>query len=112
MTTLVHKLGLSPSLAFHDVFSIEDPDLLAFVPRPAYALLLVFPVSETYEKFRIQEDGEKQVYEGCGEGEEVVWFKQTIGNACGMIGLLHGVCNGEARGKIGEYCCVPTAWGD
>ncbi|KAL9615033.1 MAG: hypothetical protein Q9167_000565 [Letrouitia subvulpina] len=39
MTSLVRKLGLSPSLAFHDVYSLEDPSLLAFVPRPVYALL-------------------------------------------------------------------------
>ncbi|KAK1089986.1 ubiquitinyl hydrolase 1, partial [Friedmanniomyces endolithicus] len=56
MSTLLHKLGLSPALQFHDVFSIDDADLLAFVPRPAYALLLVFPVSQTYEKFRYEED--------------------------------------------------------
>jgi len=97
MSSLLHKLGLSQSLSFHDVFSIDDPDLLAFVPRPAYALLLVFPVSETYEKFRVQEDTSRPEYEGSGEGEETVWYKQTIGNACGLIGLLHGVSNGKAR---------------
>jgi ubiquitin carboxyl-terminal hydrolase L3 len=102
MSSLVHKLGLSKKLEFHDVFSIDEPELLAFVPRPAYALLLIFPVSETYEKFRVQEDKEKQEYDGHGPDEEVVWYKQTIGNACGLIGLLHGVSNGEARNKIGE----------
>ena len=102
MSSLVHNLGLSEKLAFHDVFSIDDADLLAFVPRPAYALLLIFPVSETYEKFRVQEDKDRQEYEGHGAGEEVVWYKQTIGNACGLIGLLHGVSNGEARSHIGS----------
>ncbi|KAF2659201.1 cysteine proteinase [Lophiostoma macrostomum CBS 122681] len=100
MSELVHKLGLSQKLAFHDVFSIDDPDLLAFVPRPAYALLLIFPVSATYEKFRVQEDKEKQEYEGHGPDEEVIWYKQTIGNACGLIGVLHGVSNGAARSLI------------
>jgi ubiquitin carboxyl-terminal hydrolase L3 len=100
MSALLHKLGLSPSLQFHDVFSIDDPDLLAFVPRPAYALLLVFPVSQTYEKFRYEEDKDKAEYEGSGESEDVVWYKQTIGNACGLIGLLHGVSNGAARAQI------------
>ncbi|KAJ9669565.1 ubiquitinyl hydrolase 1 [Coniosporium apollinis] len=100
MSSLVHKLGLSEKLAFHDVFSIDDPDLLAFVPRPAHALLLIFPVSDTYEKFRIQEDSDKPQYDGSGPEEEVIWYKQTIGNACGLIGLLHGVSNGEARSYI------------
>jgi hypothetical protein len=101
MSSLVHTLGLSEKLAFHDVFSIDEPELLAFVPRPAHALLLVFPVSETYEKFRIQEDKDRPEYQGHGPEEEVVWYKQTIGNACGLIGLLHGVSNGAARSNIG-----------
>lgn len=100
MTSMLHKLGLSPALQFHDVYSIDDPELLAFVPRPAYALLLVFPVSDTYEKFRQEEDGDKPEYAGSGDAEEVVWYKQTIGNACGLIGLLHGVSNGAARAQV------------
>ncbi|MCJ1362663.1 ubiquitinyl hydrolase 1 [Acarospora aff. strigata] len=100
MSHLVHQLGLSPSIGFHDVYSLDDPDLLAFIPRPAYALLLVFPVSETYEKFRQEEDQEKPEYNGSGPEEEIMWFKQTIRNACGLIGLLHGVSNGEAKNFI------------
>ncbi|KZF23188.1 cysteine proteinase [Xylona heveae TC161] len=100
MSHLLNQLGLSPALGFHDVFSIEDPDLLAFVPRPAYALLLVFPVSEAYEKSRVEEDALQKEYDGSGPDEEVLWFKQTIGNACGLIGLLHGASNGEARSFI------------
>jgi len=87
-----------PAVRPHNLFA--HPDLLAFVPRPAYALLLIFPVSETYEKFRRQEDGPKEDYDGAGAGEPVVWYKQTIGNACGLIGLLHGVSNGVARSFI------------
>ena len=103
MTSLVHKLGLSPTLAFHDVWSIEDPEMLSFVPRPASALLLVFPVSKNYEIFRMREDAEKEVYEGCGESEPVIWYKQTIRNACGLIGILHAVSNGSARNFVGMY---------
>jgi len=100
MSSLVHKLGLSPTLSFHDVFSIDDPELLAFVPRPAIALLLVFPVSKSYETFRKQEDKDKQEYEGKGESEPIIWYKQTIRNACGLVGLLHAVSNGSSRGHI------------
>lgn len=102
MTSLVHKLGLSPTLAFHDVYSLDDPALLAFVPRPVQALLLVFPVSKTYEKAREEEDASLADYSGSGPSEEVIWFKQTIRNACGMMGLLHSVCNGGARAMIGN----------
>jgi len=101
MNSLTHGLGLSENLAFHDVFSIDEPSLLEFVPRPAHALLLIFPVSQVYEKARLTEDENKQVYNGSGAEEPVIWYKQTIGNACGLIGLLHAVSNGEARSQIG-----------
>lgn len=101
MTSLIHKLGLSKSFSFHDVYSLDDPSLLAFVPRPVLGLLLVFPVSKEYESSRLLEDKPLPEYEGSGPDEEVLWFKQTIGNACGMMGLLHLACNGGARDFIG-----------
>ncbi|KAL2221629.1 ubiquitin C-terminal hydrolase L3 [Thermoascus aurantiacus ATCC 26904] len=100
MSHLVHKLGLPPTLGFTDVYSIDEPDLLAFVPRPSHALLLVFPVSPTYEAARIAEDTPLPEYTGSGPSEPVMWFKQTIRNACGLIGLLHAVSNGEPRRHI------------
>jgi len=102
MSSLVHKLGLSSELSWHDVYSLDDPSLLAFVPRPAHALLLVFPVSKAYEKARENEDTSLPDYAGSGPDEEVLWFKQTIGNACGLMGLLHATCNGMTRDLIGK----------
>ncbi|KAJ5101546.1 Ubiquitin carboxyl-terminal hydrolase isozyme L3 [Penicillium alfredii] len=83
-----------------DVYSIDEPDLLAFVPRPSHALLLVFPVSATYECSRTTEDSTLPEYSGSGPQEPVMWFKQTIRNACGLIGLLHAVSNGEPRRHV------------
>ncbi|KAI8628161.1 putative ubiquitin carboxyl-terminal hydrolase [Xylariaceae sp. FL1651] len=100
MTSLLHKLGLSSALQVHDVYSITEPELLAFIPRPALALLLVFPVSATYESARLSEDAGVEEYKGKGEAEPVMWWKQTIRNACGLMGLLHAVANGPARGFI------------
>lgn len=102
MNSLLHRIGLKQDLAMHDVYSITEPELLAFIPRPAYALLLVFPVSAAYESFRLAEDATFTEYKGKGEGEPVVWFKQTIRNACGLMGLLHAVSNGPARKEVGE----------
>ena len=100
MTSLIHKLGVSPALSLHDVYSLTDPDLLSFIPRPALALLLVFPVSAAYESHRMSEDTLADEYKGKGAGEPVVWWKQTIRNACGLMGLLHAVCNGPAADFI------------
>ncbi|XDG09398.1 hypothetical protein ABKA04_009013 [Annulohypoxylon sp. FPYF3050] len=100
MTSLLHKLGLSPALQIHDVYSIFEQELVAFVPRPALAVLLVFPVSVPYESARLAEDAGVEEYAGKGEGEPVIWYKQTIRNACGLMGLLHAVSNGPARGFV------------
>ncbi|KAL2142764.1 hypothetical protein VTI28DRAFT_781 [Corynascus sepedonium] len=96
MTSLLHTLGLSRSLAIHDVYSLTEPSLLAFIPRPAHALLLVFPVSAAYESHRLAEDALQPEYAGKGPQEPVVWFPQTIRNACGLIGLLHAAANANA----------------
>ena len=108
MTKLVHKLGVSPALQLHDVFSLTDPDMLSFIPRPALALLLVFPVSATYESHRMAEDNTVTEYSGTGAHEPVLWWKQTIRNACGLMGLLHAVSNGPARNLIGTINSTQT----
>lgn len=98
LTSLLHTLGLSPELALHDVYSLTERELLSFIPRPALALLLVFPVTAAYESHRLAEDAARPEYDGRGDAEPVVWFPQTIRNACGLIGLLHAAANGVARG--------------
>ncbi|UPK92771.1 hypothetical protein LCI18_003706 [Fusarium solani-melongenae] len=99
-TELAHGLGLSPELEFHDVFSLDEPDLLSLIPRPALALVLVFPTSPNYEADLQQLDKQTPEYSKSGADKDVVWFKQTINNACGLYGILHAVTNGAARDFI------------
>ena len=105
MNVLALKLGLSPDLQFHDIYSLTEPSLLSLIPRPVHALLVILPLTPTWHANRVAEDENKDEDGGYGKGEEkkwgdVVWFKQTIGHACGSIGLLHCVINGEARKYI------------
>ncbi|KAG9003090.1 ubiquitinyl hydrolase 1 [Tulasnella sp. 427] len=99
-TELAHRLGLSENLAFVDVLSLDDPDLLAFIPRPVVAYVLVFPTSEKYHKEKQTDEDRRKEYQGSGPDENVVWFRQTIYSACGLYGILHAVSNGEARATI------------
>nr|CDP30623.1 Putative Ubiquitin carboxyl-terminal hydrolase isozyme L3 [Podospora anserina S mat+] len=96
MTTLLTNLGMSPTLALHDVYSLTDPDLLSFIPRPAYALLLVFPITPTYESHRLAEDSLLPDHVPTPD-YPVIWFRQTIRNACGLMGLLHAIANSPAE---------------
>jgi ubiquitin carboxyl-terminal hydrolase L3 len=100
MNHLARALGLQPTLAFHDIYSLTDPDLLAFIPRPALALLVIIPLTPTWHAARTAEDEDKPEYEGKGESEPVIWFKQTIGDACGSIGLIHCLLNSDASKHI------------
>ncbi|KAF5621761.1 ubiquitin carboxyl-terminal hydrolase L3 [Fusarium sp. NRRL 52700] len=77
----------SEKLGFYDAYSIDEPDLLAMIPRPT--------------RVRESDPGSKDLsYDGSGPDEPVVWYKQTIGHACGLIALLHSVSNGTAKSFI------------
>lgn len=82
-----HKLGLSPLLSFTDIFSLDDPDLLAFLPRPMEGIILLFPVTDAYEKFKDSEKVEPI------DNSKIVWLKQVVKNACGLYALLHLLLN-------------------
>lgn len=109
-TELIHNLGVSHKLSFHDVWSLDDDELLALIPRPVLAFVIVFPTPPDYETLRVDDDissaqagGER---DGGGKAEEdasdrdILWFKQTINNACGLYGILHATMNGGARDYI------------
>jgi ubiquitin carboxyl-terminal hydrolase L3 len=100
MNALSSKLGLSQELQFHDIYSLTDPTLLSFIPRPALALLVIIPFTPAWHENRQSEDAAKPPYQGKGPDEPVIWFKQTIGHACGSIGLLHCAINGPAKSYI------------
>lgn len=53
-----------------------------------------------YFKARKAENEAMKPYEGSGEKEPVIWFRQTIRHACGLIGCLHAVSNGGAKAYI------------
>lgn len=100
MNQLAATLGLSSDLEFYDVYSLDEPELIAHIPRPALALLVIIPLTPAWDRSRKAEDASKDLYTGSGPDEPVIWFKQTIGHACGSIGLLHSVINGPAVSYI------------
>ncbi|GAA5886286.1 hypothetical protein JCM16303_003751 [Sporobolomyces ruberrimus] len=98
------SLGLetSPSAggySFQDVFGLDE-DCLSWVKQPVKAVLMLFPITKEYEEMRIQQD--KQVEEDGVEGvADIIYFKQTIGNACGTFALLHTLANTDVPLKEG-----------
>lgn len=100
MTKLAHGLGLSPLLSFHDTYSLTDPDLIAFLPRPASALLFTYPGTPDAEAHYAKINEAEPDYNGAGPGEPVMFYRQIIIHACGLIGLLHCTTNGLAANFI------------
>jgi len=100
LTDLMYDLGVSTSLALVDVMSIEDPTLLGVISRPALALILVLPTSDEYERHRRSTKRMVEVAEDPN-AEEVIWFRQTIDNACGLYVILHAICNFGTKDFIG-----------
>lgn len=58
-TKICLALGVERTLGFFDVYSLDDPDLLAFIPRPVYALLFTCP-HEIHMKAGLSNGGAKQ----------------------------------------------------
>ncbi|KAL9611179.1 MAG: hypothetical protein Q9167_004164 [Letrouitia subvulpina] len=96
MNHLAHQLGVSPSLSFHDIYSLHD---LASIPRPVYALLAIIPLTDTWQQSRLAEDDAQDWYRKAGPHEPVIWFQQTITHGCGSIGLLHCALNCPATAE-------------
>lgn len=90
LNMLMKSLGVGESWRFVDVVGLEDEQLSA-VPKPCCALMLLFPLTQQHESFR-QQQTDKVV-----GGSEVYFLKQTAGNSCGTIALLHAVANNKSK---------------
>jgi Ubiquitin carboxyl-terminal hydrolase, family 1. len=55
MNALAKKLGLSDSLCFCDVYSLDEPSLLVHICRPVYALLAIIPKASAWQRDRESE---------------------------------------------------------
>lgn len=78
-----------------------EPELLAMLPQPVEAVIFLFPITEAYEKYKAEEEARLTKLEQ-NISPDIVFFKQTIENSCGMIALLHSVASNddEIVGKV------------
>ena len=81
----LHNLGMPKSWAMTDVYGLDEP-LLAMLPQPVVALLLLFPINEKYEEYLKTLKFDKVP-------DSVYYMKQTISNACGTVAMIHSVAN-------------------
>lgn len=80
----------------YDVYGLDE-ELLEMVPKPVLAVLFLYPITLKTEEERIQQDSvKKDISSG------VYFMRQTVGNACGTVGLLHAVGNVTSEIKLAE----------
>ncbi|KAL7167145.1 hypothetical protein ACSBR2_037757 [Camellia fascicularis] len=97
MNQFLWGLGLPEDEAeCYDVYGLDE-ELLEMVPRPVLAVLFLYPITPQSEEERILQDGVKKEH-----NDRVYFMKQTVGNACGTIGLLHAVGNVTSEIKFLE----------
>jgi len=88
MNKYIQNLGVPGKWQFTDVFGLE-PELLGMVPRPVAAVLLLYPLSD---KAKATDIGTEEA-----DNKDMYFIKQTIGNACGTIGIIHSLLNNSER---------------
>jgi len=84
----VHNLGMDAGWNFVDVYGL-DPDLLCMVPRPCAAVVLLFP--DNTEQINSQDIGDL----ASDFPSTLYYTKQTIGNACGTVAIVHALANNQ-----------------
>jgi len=82
MTRFLTSLGLPEDWAIIDVIGFDE-ELLAFIPQPVAAVILLYPSSV----HNPDEEGD------ASKVSSVYFMTQTIHNACGTIALLHSLGN-------------------
>ncbi|XP_050226254.1 ubiquitin carboxyl-terminal hydrolase 3 [Mercurialis annua] len=88
MNQFLWGLGVKENEAeCYDVYGLDE-ELLEMVPKPVLAVLFLYPLTPQSEEERMRQEGVKHE-----PGSKVYFMKQTVGNACGTIGLLHAVGN-------------------
>ncbi|XP_071705940.1 ubiquitin carboxyl-terminal hydrolase 3-like [Rutidosis leptorrhynchoides] len=98
MNQFLCGLGLPPNEAeCNDVYGLDE-ELLEMVPKPVLAVLFLYPITPESEEERLKQDSiiKQNSYDG------VYFMKQTVGNACGTIGLLHAIGNIKSEIKLVE----------
>lgn len=103
MNKYLYNLGVPDKYQIVDVYGLE-PDLLATIPRPVLAVLLLFPCST---KNPDKKPGDVLVQEESGEKGEPVndnlfYVKQIVTNACGTIALVHSIANNLDKIELQE----------
>ncbi|PCH44161.1 cysteine proteinase [Wolfiporia cocos MD-104 SS10] len=89
------KAGLNLAEAhFEDVYGLDpEAQLLALVPQPVKAIVVLFPMTEAIRAISDRDDDRHRAGALYPVDPNVIYIRQTIGNACGTMAILHSLLN-------------------
>ncbi|XP_020577628.1 ubiquitin carboxyl-terminal hydrolase 3 isoform X1 [Phalaenopsis equestris] len=100
MNQFIWGLGVPEIEAeFNDVYGLDD-EMLKLVPKPVLAVLFCYPDSQERRDAREKISGSAEMGEVFPEN--VYFLKQTVGNACGTMGVLHAIGNVKSQLNLVE----------
>nr|XP_029116666.1 ubiquitin carboxyl-terminal hydrolase 3 isoform X6 [Elaeis guineensis] len=105
MNQFIWGLGVpKDEVELYDVYGLDD-ELLEMVPKPVLAVIFLFP-----DTAQVGWSDNEQVV-GCGKKEpsdKAYFLKQieSLGNACGTIGLLHAIGNATSEIQLIDGSCL------
>lgn len=91
MNAYCWRLGMPKKFSFCDVYGVDEA-LLSMVPRPCHAVVLLFPHTGKALAHRVVES-KRIAAEGQELSDKLFFMTQTVGNACGTIGVIHAIAN-------------------
>jgi Ubiquitin carboxyl-terminal hydrolase, family 1 len=83
----------------------HNSQLLAMVPTPVLAVMLLFPITRETDAADKQADAAGST-DALAPPASLFYMKQTIGNACGTIAMLHCIANARQQLAIGAAFAV------
>ncbi|CAD6243170.1 unnamed protein product [Miscanthus lutarioriparius] len=103
MNQFIWGLGVPEGdVQFCDVYGLDD-ELLAMVPQPILAVLFLYPLTSLDEEEKEESSASTTSTAGGKELSKKVYFtKQTVGNACGTVGVIHAIGNATSQIKLVE----------
>ena len=114
LNEFAYRVGMDRKFAFNDVWGLDD-GLTAMIPRPCYALTLLFKPSDKIREFKSsqQKDIEDGKVENSVPQDKLFYMKQYVGNACGTIATLHSIANaGPIRETLAEHSPIRKFFGE
>ncbi|CAO3656855.1 unnamed protein product [Mucor hiemalis] len=84
---IIRNNGVDPDWSFVDFLGFDE-ESLSEIPKQVSAIIFLFPETPKYLEFREKEESYLKIHEQ-NISPNIMHFKQTIGNACGMMALIH-----------------------